>query len=125
MLEMIWDPTKTVALKFISYIKLQQFMFSDIYDLTASALSRVCPSMTGLMLWISSFNRFRTSLLLLVLNVFLKVRAVYFKVDSTISDAFQCSTCSAGALPTCTSSTINFLGVEGPFLHEVGPSRVV
>ena len=58
-------------------------------------------------------------------NVFLKVRAVYFKADSTISGAFQCSACLVGAPPACTSSTIDFLGVEGPFLNEVDPSRVV
>ena len=106
-------------------VDLQKFMFSDRYHLTATALTRVCPSMTGLMLWIASFNRCRMSLLLLLLNAFLKVRVVYFKADSTISGAFQCSTCSAGAPPTCTSSTINFLGVEGPFSNAVGPSRVV
>ena len=104
---------------------LQKFMFSDRYHLTASALARVCPSMMGLMLWITSFIHYRTSLLLLLLDAFLKVRSVYFKVDSTISSALQCSTCSPGAPPTCTSSTINFLGVDGPFLDEVDPSRVV
>ena len=81
--------------------------------------------MTGLMLWITSFNRCRTSLLLLLLNVFLKVSTVYLKEDSTISGVFQCSACSAGAPPTCTSSTINLVGVEGQFSDEVGPSRVV
>ena len=100
-------------------------MFSDRYHLTASALAQVCPSMTGLMLWLTSFKRCRTSLLLLVLNPFLKVRAAFFKVDSTISGAFQCSTYSAGAPPTCTSSIIIFLGVEGPFMDEVSSSRVV
>ena len=83
------------------------------------------PDLSGLMLWITSFNCCRTSLLLLLLNVFLKIRAVYLKADSTISGAFQCSACSAGAPSTCTSSTINFLGVEGPFSDEVGPSRAV
>ena len=101
-------------------VDLQKFMFGDRYHLTASVLTRVCPLMTGLMLWIASFNRCRMSLLLLLLNAFLKVRAVYFKADSTISGAFQCSACSAGAPPTCTSSTINFLGVERPFSNEVG-----
>ena len=67
---------------------LQKFMFSDRHHLTAFALARVCPSMRGLMLWVTSFNRCRTSLLLLVLNAFLKVRAVYIKADSTISGAF-------------------------------------
>ena len=80
--------------------------------------------MTGLILRIASFNRSSTSLLLLVLNAFLKVKAVYFKVDSTIFRC-QCSTYSAGAPRTCTSSTINFLGAEGPFLDEVGSSRVI
>ena len=69
-------------------VDLQKFMFSDRYHLRASALARVCPSMMGLMLWITSFNRCRTSHLLLLLNVFLKVRPVYFKVDSAISGAF-------------------------------------
>ena len=98
-------------------VDLQKFKFSDRYHLTASTLGRVCPPMMGFMLWITSFNRCRTSLLLL-LNVFLKVRAVYFRMDSTISGVFQYSAC-------CTSSTINFLGVEGPFLGEVNPSRAV
>ena len=106
-------------------VDLQKFVFSERYHLTGSELARVCPSMMGLMLWITSFNRCRTSLLLLLLNVFLKVRAVYFKVGFTISDTFQSSACSAGAPPTCTSSTINFLVVEGPFSVEVGPSRAV
>ena len=89
-------------------VDLQKFMFSDRYHLTASALTRVCPSITGLMLWIASFNCCRMYLLLLLLNAFLKVRAVYFKADSLISLAFQCSACSAGAPPTWTSSAINF-----------------
>ena len=109
----------------LGLVDLQKFMFSDRYHLTASALAQVCPSMTGLMLWLTSFNCCRTSLLLLVLNAFLKVRAAFFKMDSTISGAFQCSTCSAGAPLTCTSSIIIFLSVEGPFLDEVGSSRVV
>ena len=95
-------------------VDLQNFMFSDRYHLTISALARVCPSMTSFMLWITSFNRCRMFLLLLLLNALLKARAVYFKADSTISGTFQCSACSAGAPPTCTSSTIN-LGVDGPF----------
>ena len=106
-------------------VGLQKSMFSDRYQLTAFVLTRVCPSVTGLMLWIVSFNRYRISLLLLLLNTFLKVRAVYFKAGSTISGAFQCSVCSAGAPHICTSFIINFLGVEGPFSNEVGPSRVV
>ena len=81
--------------------------------------------MTNLMLWITAFNRCRTSLLLLKLDAFLKVRAVSFKVDSTILGDLQCSTCSAGALPTSTFSTINFIGAEVPFSNKVGPSRVV
>ena len=109
----------------VGLVDLQKFMFSDRYYLTASAITRVCSSMMGLMLWLDSFNRCRMSLLLLLLNAFLKVKAVYFKVDSTISGAFQCSACSAGAAPTWTSSTISFLGVEGPFSNVVGPSRVV
>ena len=75
------------------FVELQKFMFSDRYHLAVSTLARVCPSMTCLMLRITSFNCCRTSLLLLLLNVFLKVRAVYFKADSTISSAFQCSAC--------------------------------
>ena len=106
-------------------VDLQKFMFSDRYHLTVSALTQVCPSMMGLLLWIASYNRCRMSLLFLLLNVFLKVRAVYFKADSTISAAFQCLACSAGAPPTCYSSTINFLGVEDPFSNAVGLSRVV
>ena len=104
---------------------LHTFMFSGRYHLTTSAFAWFSPSMMGLMLWITSFNRYRTFLLLLLLNVFVKVRAVYFNADSTISGAFQCSACSAGAPLTCTSSTISFWGVEGLFLDEVGPYRVV
>ena len=104
---------------------LAEFMFSDRYHLTFSASATVCPLMTGLMLWITIFSYWRTSLLLLLLNVFLKVRAMYFKADATISGASQSSACLSGAPPTCTSSTMNFLGVEGPFLDEVGSSRVV
>ena len=106
-------------------VDFQKLMLSDRYHLTASTLGRVCPLMMGLMLWISSFSCCRASLLLLLLNVFLKVRAVYFRMDSTISGVFQYSVRSAGTPPTCTSSTINFLGVEGPFLGEVNPSRAV
>ena len=106
-------------------VDLQEFMFSGRYYLIASALARVCPSMTSLMLWITSLNRCRTSILLLVLNTFLKVRATYFKVDPTISGAFQCSACSVGSPPTCISSTINFLRIESPLSNEVCPSRVV
>ena len=105
-------------------LDLQKFMFSKRYDLTASALTRVCPSMTGLMLGIT-FKSLQDVFLLLLLNAFLKVRAVNFKADCTISGAFQCSACSAATSPTCTSSTINFLAVEGPFSNEVDPSRVV
>ena len=100
-------------------------MFSDRYHLTASALTRVCPLMKGLMLWITSFNCCRVSLLLLLLNAFLKVKTVYSQVDSTISGASQCSASSSSTPPTSTYSTSNFLGVEGPFSNEVGPSRVV
>ena len=100
---------------------LQKFMFSDRYRSTAFASDGVCPTMTDLMLWITSFNRCSISLLLLLLNDFLKVRAVYFKTDSNISGAFQCSACSAGAPLTCTSSTINFLGVQSLFSNEMGP----
>ena len=106
-------------------LDFQKFMFSNRYHLTAPALTRVCPSKTSLMLWITSFNGCRMSLLLLLLNAYLKVRAMYFKADSTISRAFQCSACSAGAPPPCTYLTINFFGVKGPFCNEVGPSRVV
>ena len=119
-----WNVTAGSVLT-AGFVDLHKFMFTDRYHLTASTLTRVCPSMTGLMLWIVSFNRCRIFLLLLLLNAILKVRTVYFKADYTISGAFQCSACSAGAPPTCTSSTINFLGVEGPFSNAVGPSRVV
>ena len=106
-------------------VDLQKFMFSDRNHLTASALARFSPTMRGLMLWITCFNRCSMYFLLLLFNDFLKVRAVYFKADSTISGVFQCSACSAGAPPTCTSSPSNFLGVEGPFSDEMSPSRVV
>ena len=42
--------------------ELWKFMFSDRYQLTASTLVCVCPSMTGVMLWIASFNRWKASL---------------------------------------------------------------
>ena len=61
-------------------LDLQKFMFSKRYDLTASALTRVCPSMTGLMLGIT-FKSLQDVFLLLLLNAFLKVRAVNFKAD--------------------------------------------
>ena len=109
----------------LELVDFQKFMFSDRYHLTVSALAGVCSLMMRLMLWINFFNHYRTSLLLSLLNVFLKVRAVYFTVDSTTSGAFQCSACSAGAPATCTSSTINLLGVDSPFSDEVGPSRAV
>ena len=76
--------------------------------MTASALARICRLMTGLMLWITSFNCYRAPVLLLLSNVFLKVRVVFFKADATILDAFQCSACLVVAPSTCTSSTINF-----------------
>ena len=123
MLEMVYDPTTTIALKFInlqynliiSYMKLViefvgvdrlehfwagrnsricldirglQTCRSDRYHLTASAMTRVCPSMMDPMLWITSFSRCSMSLLLLLLNDFLKMRIVYFKAESTISGAF-------------------------------------
>ena len=103
----------------------QKVMFSDIYHLTASTFTRVCPSMTSLMLWITSFNHRRASFLLLLLNAFLKVRAMNFNADPSISGAFQCSVCSAATPPTCISSTINFLAAEGPFSNEMNPYRVV
>ena len=106
-------------------LDLQKAMFSDSYRLTASTLTRVCPSMTSLMLWITSFNRRRPSFLLLLLSAFLKVRAMNFNVNSSISSAFQCSVCSAAKPPTCISSTVNFLAAESPFSNEVNPSRVV
>ena len=73
-------------------VDFQKFIFGDRYHLTTSALAQVFPTMTGLMLWITSFNHCRMSLVLLLFD-FLKVRAVYFKTDSTISGAFQCLTC--------------------------------
>ena len=45
--------------------------------------------------------------------------------QTTILGAFQCSAYSANASPSCTSCTINFLGVEGPLSNDVGPSRVI
>ena len=84
-------------------VDLQKFMFSDRYHLTASVLTRNCLSMMGLVLWITSFNRSRMSLSLLLLIAFLKVRAVYFKADSTTLGAYYFC-----APPTCTLSTINF-----------------
>ena len=136
--DVVYDPTTTIALKsinlhhnlIISYMKLntskqniaagsvlpaglvvlQKLMFSDRYHVTASALTWVFSSMTGLMLWITTFNRYRASLLLLVLNALRKVRVAYFKVDYTISGAFQYSACSAGAAFTYTFSTIDFWG---------------
>ena len=80
-------------------LDLQRFMFSDRYHLTVSALARVSPSTMGLMVWITSFNGCRTSILLLLWNVFLKVGAVYFIADSTISGVFQCSACLVGHSP--------------------------
>ena len=77
------------------------------------------------MVWIRSLNSCKTSLLLLLLNVFLKVRAMYFKADSTISGALQCSACLVGEPPTCSSSTINFIGIESPFLDEVVTTSVL
>ena len=97
--------------------------------MTASALARVFPTMTGLMLWITSFNLCRASLLLLLSNVFLKVRVVYLKANSTILGAFQCSACLVGAPPTCTSSTINFskdaLSGLRQFLATENPLKVM
>ena len=49
----------------------------------------------------------------------------FFKVDSTILGTFQSSSFSVGAPSICTSSTIKFLGVEGPFLDEMGSSNIV
>ena len=106
-------------------VDLQKFMFRDRHHLTGSAFTRVCPSMTGLVLWITTFNCCRTSLLLLLLNVFLKVREVYFKADSLVSGPLERSECSAGAPPNCTSSTINFVGVEDPFSDEVSAFMAV
>ena len=80
---------------------MQKFMFSDRYQLKASALSRIYSTTMGLMIWITSLNCGRMSLLLLLLNVFLKVRIVYFKVDCAISGASQCSVCLRGAPPIC------------------------
>ena len=81
--------------------------------------------MTGLMQWITSFNCCRTSILLLLLNAFLKVKAVYFKLESTISDFFYFDVQHAH---WCTTH-LHFLhhqlfGVEGPFLEEVVSSSV-
>ena len=80
--------------------------------LAASALTQFCPLNMGVMLWITSFSCCRMSLLLLLLNVFLKVRAVYFKADSTVSGISQSSACSGGAPRTYTFFTIKFLGLH-------------
>ena len=106
-------------------VDLQKFMLSYRYHIAAFAIAPVSPPMTRLMLWITSFNRCRTSLSLLLSNVFLKVTAVNFKADFINSGAFQYLVCSVGAPPTCTSSTINFRGVVGPFLDEVCSSSIV
>ena len=120
-----WHVTARSVLT-LGLVDLEEFMFSDRYHLAGSALTQVCPSVTGIMLWINS-NCCRVSLLLLVQSEgdFMKVTVMYFKVDSTILGGFQCSTCSAGAPLTYTQvGVVSFLGVEGPFLDKVGPSRV-
>ena len=85
-------------------VDLQKFMFNDRYHLTASALARVCPLITSLIVWITSFNRCRTSLLMLLSNVFLKVRVGYFRENSAISAGFPCSAC----ICICTTHLHNF-----------------
>ena len=104
---------------------LRKFLFNDRYHLIVSALAQVCPTVTSFMLWTTSFNCCRTSLLFLLLVILLKVRAVYFKADSSILGSLQCLLCSAGAPSTRASSTINFLDVGILFLDEVDPLRAV
>ena len=104
---------------------LQKFLFNDRYHLTVSELAQVCPTMKNLMVQTTPFNCCRTSLLFLLLIILLKVRAAYFKADSSILGSLQCLLCSAGAPSTCASSTINFLDVGILFLDEVDPSRAV
>ena len=104
---------------------LRKFLFNDRYHLTVSALAQVCPTMNNLMVLTTSFNCCRASLLFLLLIILLKVRAVYFKADSSILGSLQCLLCSAGAPSTRASSTINFLDVGILFLDEVDSSRVV
>ena len=72
-------------------MNLQNFMFSDRYHLATSALAHAMGNMgnMGLILWITSFNCCRASLLLLLMNVFLKVRDLYLEAGSTIPGAFQ------------------------------------
>ena len=127
MWEMIYDSTTTITMNcnLQHSFDLQKFMSSDSYHLTASALAQVCPSMTRLMLWIASFEWCKMPFLLLLLNAFLKVRAKSFKADSAISGAFRCSACLEGTPLTCTTSTFNFVGAEGPFFNKVDPSGVV
>ena len=106
-------------------VDLQKFIFSDRYHLTPSVLARVCPSMTSLMQWITSFNCCRTSILLLMLSAFLKLKAVYFKVEFTISDFFYFDVQHAH---WCTSHLHllhhQLFDVEDPFLEEVVTSSV-
>ena len=107
------------------HVVLRKFLFNDRYHLTVSTLAQVCPTMKNLMVRTTSFNCCTTSLLFLLLIILLKVRAVYFKADSSILGSLQCLLCSAGAPSTCASSTINFLDVGILFLDEVDSSRVV
>ena len=110
------------CIKFIALmpglVDLQKFMFSNRYHLKASALSRVWPSLT-------SFNRCRMSLVLLLLNAFLKVRAMYFKADSTDSGAFPMLIMFSRCTTHLHFLHNQFLRCEGPFSNEVGPSRFV
>ena len=85
-----WNVTvKSVLASWL--MNLQNFMFSDKYHLATSALAHAMGNMgnIGLMLWVTSFNCCRASLLLLLMNLFLKVRNLYLDAGSTIPGAFQ------------------------------------
>ena len=75
------------------HVVLRKFLFNDRYHLTVSALAQVCPTMKNLMVQTTSFNCFRTSPLILLLIILLKVRALYFKADSSILGSLQCLLC--------------------------------
>ena len=100
-------------------------MFSDRYHLTGSTLAWVCPLNDRCHALDNIFQSLKDVFFVLLLNIILKVRAVYFKADSTVSGTFQCSTCLVSAPLFCPASTINFLDVKGPFSDEVGPCRVI
>ena len=83
-LEHFWAELTTRSVLMPALLDLQKLIFSNKNHLIVSALARVCYSMTGFMLWITSFNRSMMSVLYLLLKFFLKVKAMYFKADSNI-----------------------------------------